>query len=171
MRWQQVVKWRRAVPPSCTVPTLLVEHGISPNTTNEPRFRLSAWECQDIITINYLSHLVRFKKAKTCKIVLCCCLFQSLAVESVAPVLCDLAFIDEQRASLLRASSWHLKAQIADWKECPRSDDVQDSVRGRRPAMLSNEGRVVQGDEEQRIPMCCELGHLRGCKGRSLTPP
>lgn len=85
--------------------------------------------------------------------------------------MCDLAFIDEQRASLLRASSWHLKTQIADWKECPRSDDVQNSLKGRRQATLSNEGRVVLDDEEQRISMCCELGHLSGCKGRSLTPP
>lgn len=28
----------------------------------------------------------------------------------------------KQRVSLLPASSWHLKTQIADWKECPGTD-------------------------------------------------
>lgn len=70
----------------------------------------------------------------------------------------------KQRVSLLRASSWHLKAQIADWKACPSSDDEQHSRGGKRQAVLSNEGRVVPHDEEQRISMCCELGHLSGCE-------
>lgn len=63
---------------------------------------------------------------------------------------------------MARASSWHLKSRIAAWEERPSSGGEQRSLGGNGQARLSNERRVVLRDEEQRISMCCELGHLSG---------